>query len=421
MAGHESTEARGHEGAGRDIEEDERRYGISRQNLGDWLVIIDESHVTIPQINAMFNGDKQRKDVLVEHGFRLPSALDNRPLRFEEFESMTPRIVYVSATPGKYELEKCAGVIAEQVIRPTGLLDPVVEIRPAQGQVTDLVEACRERVADGDRVLVTALTKRLCEDLTNYLAKQDLRVRYLHSEIDTLERVEIITDLRAGEFDILVGVNLLREGLDMPEVSLVCILDADKEGYLRSATSLIQQMGRAARNDRARVILYADRMTPSMTAAIEETERRREKQLAYNEANGITPQTIRKSIRRGIEAELKSRRKARDAVESDEPMVEADQLVSILEGEMLEAAESMEFEKAATLRDQMKKVQEVIEAERGTREPDDDAPVLLRRSEIERALGGKGRGSGRKKRRSKTGRPGGSASAHRSKSRRPGR
>ncbi|MEL6330549.1 MAG: excinuclease ABC subunit UvrB [Planctomycetota bacterium] len=421
VAGHESTEARGHEGAGRDIEEDERRYGISRQNLGDWLVIIDESHVTIPQINAMFNGDKQRKDVLVEHGFRLPSALDNRPLRFEEFESMTPRIVYVSATPGKYELEKCAGVIAEQVIRPTGLLDPVVEIRPAQGQVTDLVEACRERVADGDRVLVTALTKRLCEDLTNYLAKQDLRVRYLHSEIDTLERVEIITDLRAGEFDILVGVNLLREGLDMPEVSLVCILDADKEGYLRSATSLIQQMGRAARNDRARVILYADRMTPSMTAAIEETERRREKQLAYNEANGITPQTIRKSIRRGIEAELKSRRKARDAVESDEPMVEADQLVSILEGEMLEAAESMEFEKAATLRDQMKKVQEVIEAERGTREPDDDAPVLLRRSEIERALGGKGRGSGRKKRRSKTGRPGGSASAHRSKSRRPGR
>ena len=433
---------------GRDAREDEQRYGVSRQNQGDWLVIIDESHVTIPQINAMFNGDKHRKDVLVEHGFRLPSALDNRPLRFEEFEAMVPRAVYVSATPAPYELDKCGGEVIEQVIRPTGLLDPEVEVRPAREQVADLLEACRERIGMGDRVLVTALTKRLCEDLTEYLAKQGLRVRYLHSEIDTLERVEIITALRSGEFDVLVGVNLLREGLDMPEVSLVCILDADKEGYLRSSTSLIQQMGRAARNENARVILYADTMTRAMRAAIEETERRRAKQIEYNRAHGITPRTIRKDIRRGMEAELKSRRRARDSVESDEPLVSADELVSQLESEMLEAAEEMQFEKAASLRDQMRKVQELIDSKRderggagadarngseaaagsesdtgstadgGDRGPASGAasePIMIRRSEIEKAIRG-GSQTKRKKRR-KTGQ----ASSHRSSSRRPGR
>jgi len=402
---------------GRDAREDEQRYGVSRQNQGDWLVIIDESHVTIPQINAMFNGDKHRKDVLVEHGFRLPSALDNRPLRFEEFEAMVPRAVYVSATPGPYELNKCEGEVIEQVIRPTGLLDPVIEVRPAREQVADLLEACRERIETGDRVLVTALTKRLCEDLTEYLSKQGLRVRYLHSEIETLERVEIITGLRAGEFDVLVGVNLLREGLDMPEVSLVCILDADKEGYLRSSTSLIQQMGRAARNEKARVILYADTMTKAMAAAIEETERRRAKQVAYNEAHGITPTTIRKGIRRGIESELKSRRRARDAVETDEPLVGADDLVAQLESEMLEAAEEMKFERAASLRDQMRKVQELIEARRseiGDGDGDGDE-IMLRRSEIEKAIKG-GPQKGRRKKRAT-----GQASAHRSKSRGAGR
>ncbi|MAY73550.1 MAG: excinuclease ABC subunit B [Phycisphaerae bacterium] len=396
-------------GIGRDVEEDQRRYGITRENAGDWLLIIDESHVTMPQIHAMFNGDKARKTVLVEHGFRLPSALDNRPLKFEEFEAMVPRVLYVSATPGSYELERTEGVVAEQVIRPTGLLDPVVEVRPAQGQVADMIEACRERIEMGDRVLVTALTKRLCEDLTNYLSQQGLRVRYLHSEIDTLERVEIITDLRAGEFDVLVGVNLLREGLDMPEVSLVCILDADKEGYLRSATSLIQQMGRAARNERARVILYADQMTPSMQAAMDETERRREKQLAYNAEHGITPQTIRKDIRRGIESELKARRQARQRAEDNEPAVDARLLMNEFEAEMFEAAEAMQFEKAAGLRDQMVKVRELIEAEEAARgaedvEPEEiGAPVMVRRSEIEALISGKRRGP---KKRQRTGKPG---------------
>ncbi|USN98859.1 MAG: excinuclease ABC subunit UvrB [Phycisphaeraceae bacterium] len=390
---------------GRDVKEDERRYGVSRQNAGDWLLIIDESHVTVPQVRAMFNGDKARKTVLVDHGFRLPSALDNRPLTFEEFEAMIPTVVYVSATPSAYELEQTGGDIVEQVIRPTGLVDPEIEVRPAKGQVPDLLERCRERIEAGERVLVTALTKRLCEDLTNYLADQGLRVRYLHSEIDTLERVEIITDLRAGEFDVLVGVNLLREGLDMPEVSLVCILDADKEGYLRSATSLIQTMGRAARNVNAKVVMYADTMTDSMKEAIEETERRRAKQAAYNEAHGITPRTIEKGIRRGIETELKARRKAREAAETDETPVDAEELVGALEADMLEAAEAFEFEKAATLRDQMLRVKEIIKAERETREGEADGPVMLRRGEIERAIGG-GRPSKTKKgkKRGKTGR-----------------
>ena len=351
-----------------------------RPNYRDWLLIVDESHVTLPQIRAMFNGDRARKDVLVEHGFRLPSALDNRPLRFEEFESIVPQILFVSATPGPYELQVCAGEVAEQVIRPTGLVDPTVEVRPARGQVADLVDRCRERAEQGERVLVTALTKRLCEDLTNYLDRQGLRVRYLHSEIDTLERVVILTELREGAFDILVGVNLLREGLDLPEVSMVCILDADKEGYLRSATSLIQQMGRAARNANSTVIMYADQMTPSMRAAIEETERRRVKQLAYNAEHGITPTTIQKSIRRGIETELKARKKAREAVESHEPALDAQLLLAELENDMREAAESLEFEKAATLRDQLQKVRDLI----ATADPD-EGQVTIRRSELEKS------------------------------------
>jgi excinuclease ABC subunit B len=320
--------------------------------VGDWLLIVDESHVTVPQVRAMFNGDRARKTVLVEHGFRLPSAMDNRPLRFEEFETVVPRVLYVSATPGPYELEKVGGEVAEQVIRPTGLLDPTIEIRPAKGQVPDLIERCVERVARGERVIVTALTKRLCEDLTLFLHEKGLRVRYLHSDIETLERLEILTDLRRGEFDVLVGVNLLREGLDLPEVSLVGILDADKEGFLRSATSLIQQIGRAARNVNAHVVMYADAMTPSMRLAIEETERRRAKQEAFNRANGITPQTIQKAIRRGIERELKAGRTAREAVKSAEPEFDTAELVRQLEDEMLEAAGKMEFELAAKLRDQ---------------------------------------------------------------------
>jgi excinuclease ABC subunit B len=329
-----------------------------RPNFRDWLCIIDESHVTLPQVHAMYNGDQQRKKVLVEHGFRLPSALDNRPLRFEEFQSVVPQLLFVSATPGPYELERTGGEVAEQVIRPTGLVDPIIEVKPAQGQVADLVQNCQARVSKGERVLVTALTKRLCEDLTSYLDQKGLRVRYLHSEIETLERVEILTALRKGDFDVLVGVNLLREGLDLPEVSLVCILDADKEGFLRSPTSLIQQMGRAARNVNALVIMYADKMTPAMDAAIKETERRRAKQVAYNAEHGITPKTIVKAIRQGLEQELKARRTARDAVAESEEVFEREELVRVLEEEMLAAAESMEFEKAARLRDQAKAIKE---------------------------------------------------------------
>jgi excinuclease ABC subunit B len=381
---------------GRDAEEDARRFGVTRQNAGDWILIVDESHVSIPQIRAMFAGDKARKDVLVEHGFRLPSALDNRPIRFEEFEAMTPQVLYVSATPAAYELEKTGGEIVELIIRPTGLIDPEIEIRPATGQVPDLMERCRERVDRGDRVLITALTKRLCEDLTNYLANNGFRVRYLHSDIETLDRIEILTGLRAGEFDILVGVNLLREGLDLPEVSLVCILDADKEGYLRSATSLIQLMGRAARNVDAKVVLYADQTTGSMRQAIDETERRRTRQLAYNEEHGIIPQTIRKSIRRGIESELKARRKAREATAEAEPVIDARQLVLALEEEMIDAAQEMAFEKAAQLRDQLQHVRSMLEAH----DPGED--VFVRRSEIEEALG-VGRSKPTKKKRGKPG------------------
>jgi excinuclease ABC subunit B len=361
------------------LEQPERHlYRLTRRPERDWLLIIDESHVTLPQVRAMYNGDQMRKQVLVDHGFRLPSALDNRPLKFEEFESVVPQVVFVSATPGDYELAKVGGEVAEQVIRPTGLLDPTIEVRPAKGQVPDLLARVKERVAKGARVLVTALTKRLCEDLTNYLHEQGVRVRYLHSEIETLERLEILTDLRKGEFDCLVGVNLLREGLDLPEVSLVAILDADKEGFLRSGRSLIQLIGRAARNADAHVVMYADAMTPSMNDAISETQRRRDKQLAYNAANNITPRTIIKAIRTGMERELAATRTARSASKLAEPQFEVQELVRTLEGEMLEAAAAMEFEKAARLRDQVKQLREGKGAAHGKAPTD-----KLRRSDLD--------------------------------------
>jgi len=344
--------------AGTDLAEPKHLWRVVKKPKRDWLMIIDESHVTMPQVRAMFNGDKARKTVLVEHGFRLPSAMDNRPLRFEEFELVVPQVVFVSATPGPYELEKTGGEIAEQVIRPTGLLDPEITVKPAQGQVADLVERCRARVASKERVLVTALTKRLCEDLTLYLHQQGLKVRYLHSEIETLDRIEILNDLRRGEFDVLVGVNLLREGLDLPEVSLVAILDADKEGFLRSARSLIQLIGRAARNVSGEVVMYADIMTPSMQTAIGETERRRVKQRAYNVTHGITPTTIVKAIRTGMEVELRASRTAREVIKVAEPEYEVNELVRELEEEMLAAAEGLEFEKAARLRDQINAIKD---------------------------------------------------------------
>ena len=338
--------------------DDERR--AKRPNVDDWLIIIDESHVTLPQVRAMFNGDRMRKETLVEHGFRLSSALDNRPMRFEEFERMAPQLLFVSATPGPYELERTGGEIAEQVIRPTGLLDPQVEVKPAGGQVPDLLEECKAVVTRGERVLVTALTKRLCEDLAAYLDQNGLKTRYLHSDIETLERLEILTDLREGAFDVLVGVNLLREGLDLPEVSLVAILDADKEGFLRSPTSLIQLMGRAARNVNGRVVMYADKVTPAMQNAIDETDRRREKQTTYNEKMGITPETVRKQIRRGIEMQLRARKTAREAAGSAEEAFDIAELLREIEAEMIEAAQSLEFEKAARLRDQARKLKERI-------------------------------------------------------------
>jgi excinuclease ABC subunit B len=358
-----------------------------RPNFRDWLLIIDESHVTVPQVRAMFNGDRARKTVLVEHGFRLPSALDNRPLRFEEFESIVPQVLFVSATPGSYELEKVKGEVAEQVIRPTGLLDPEIEVKPAKGQVADLLEQCKRCVDKGERVIVTALTKRLCEDLAHYIDQKGLKVRYLHSDIETLDRVQILTDLRLGNFDVLVGVNLLREGLDLPEVSLVCILDADKEGFLRSPTSLIQQMGRAARHVNARVILYADHMTPAMQAAMEETERRRKKQTAYNAEHGITPRTVEKAIRRGLDAELKGRRTAREVVETHEPEVELAELIATMNEEMLKAAQELQFEKAAGLRDQVQRLKKRQDEAAKT-----GGSTKLRRSEVDSGSARRGRG-----------------------------
>ncbi|HEY5703929.1 MAG TPA: helicase-related protein, partial [Gammaproteobacteria bacterium] len=327
------------------------------------LLIVDESHVTIPQLGGMYRGDRSRKENLVEYGFRLPSALDNRPLRFEEFSAMAPQTIYVSATPGPYEREH-SGQIIEQVVRPTGLVDPAVEVRPVATQVDDLLSEINLRVEANERVLVTTLTKRMAEDLTEYLAEHGVRVRYLHSDIDTVERVEIIRDLRLGEFDVLVGINLLREGLDMPEVSLVAVLDADKEGFLRSETSLIQTVGRAARNINGKAILYAEKMTGSMQRAIEETERRRNKQTEFNVAHGITPAGVKKAITdimEGAYSEGRGRKKwAKVAEEVPDYLGEPPELllkrIKQLEEQMYRHARDLEFEEAARLRDQIHEI-----------------------------------------------------------------
>jgi excinuclease ABC subunit B len=323
----------------------------------DFLLFVDESHVTVPQVRGMFAGDHNRKVTLVEHGFRLPCALDNRPLKFDEWQQRVNQVVFVSATPGPYELEQTGGEVVEQVIRPTGLLDPELEVCPARSQVPHLLELIRQRAAAGERVLVTTLTKRLAEDLAAYFDKQDVRCKWLHSELDAFERVELLRELRQGQFDVLVGVNLLREGLDLPEVSLVAILDADKEGFLRSETSLIQTIGRSARNVNAKVILYADQVTESMRRAIEETRRRRELQRRYNAEHGITPETIRKSIRGGIEAAAAAHAESNAAVGlADETQYITEEFLSELEAEMYAAAEALEFERAAALRDRIQQM-----------------------------------------------------------------
>ncbi len=329
----------------------------------DWLLIIDESHVTVPQIGGMYEGDRSRKTVLVEHGFRLPSALDNRPLRFAEFESMMPRTVFVSATPADYEMSQTGGVVVEQVIRPTGLVDPVLEVRPSRGQIDDLLAEIRKAVGRSQRVLVTTLTKRMAEDLTDYLLEAGVRVRYLHSDIDTIERIDILRGLRLREFDVLVGINLLREGLDLPEVSLVAILDADKEGFLRSERSLIQTAGRSARNLDGRVILYADSITGSMRRAIDETGRRREKQLAYNAQHGITPRSIEKSIDDIMLTTAVADAHGREEEDPAESLAHAlegmdrEEMIEVLAREMRKAADALEFERAASLRDKIEELQ----------------------------------------------------------------
>jgi len=323
----------------------------------DFLMIVDESHVAIPQIRGMYAGDRSRKETLVKYGFRLPSALDNRPLRFDEWESLVKQVLLVSATPSEYELNKCHGKVVEQIIRPTGLLDPIVRILPAKTQVKDLLQQIRKRVDKKERVLVTTLTKRLAEDLSEYIKEEGLKGMYLHSEFNAIERVEILQDLRLGKFDVVVGVNLLREGLDLPEVSLVAILDADKEGFLRSETSLIQTIGRTARNVNAEVILYADEVTQSMQRAMDETERRRKIQHEHNKQNNITPQTIRKGIRKSIEDESASKKIARQMVKEDEAEYVTQEYIRELEEDMLQAARDLNFEKAAEIRDRVLKLQ----------------------------------------------------------------
>lgn len=338
----------------------------------DGLLVIDESHVTVPQIGGMYRGDRARKETLVEYGFRLPSALDNRPMKFEEFEALAPQTIYVSATPGAYELDKSGGEVVDQVVRPTGLLDPIIEVRPVATQVDDLLSEIRLRTAINERVLVTTLTKRMAEDLTEYLEEHGERVRYLHSDIDTVERMEIIRDLRLGEFDVLVGINLLREGLDMPEVSLVAILDADKEGFLRSERSLIQTIGRAARNVNGKAILYGDKITPSMAKAIGETERRREKQQRYNEEHGIVPQGLNKKVVDILQlgqSLAKTKAKGRGKAKAVEPAglsgvdmtpKALQQKIHELEGQMMQHAQNLEFEEAAQIRDQLHQLRELF-------------------------------------------------------------
>jgi len=339
----------------------------------DYLLIVDESHVTIPQIRGMYNGDRSRKEVLVEYGFRLPSAMDNRPLKFEEYDELTNQVIYVSATPADYEFMRSSGTFVEQVIRPTGLLDPEIEIRPVKGQIDDLIGEIRKRVVLKERILVTTLTKKMAEDLTDYLDKLKIKVRYIHSEVEALERVEIIRDLRIGDFDVLVGVNLLREGLDLPEVSLVAIIDADKEGFLRSERSLMQTAGRTARNVNGRVIMYADKVTESMRKTIEETIRRRKLQTEYNEANDITPTTIYKSVEEIMNATSIADVRKRDLEKEDatflkvaEPVIrymsndQRKELLDQMTEEMLSAAKDLEFERAANMRDEIEKMKKLI-------------------------------------------------------------
>ncbi|QIE45957.1 excinuclease ABC subunit UvrB [Pseudohalocynthiibacter aestuariivivens] len=361
------------------------------------IVFADESHVSVPQIGGMYKGDYRRKFTLAEHGFRLPSCMDNRPLKFEEWDAMRPQSVFVSATPAKWEIEQTGGVFTEQVIRPTGLLDPVVEIRPVETQVDDLLDEVRKVAADGYRTLVTTLTKRMAEDLTEYMHEQGIRVRYMHSDIDTIERIEILRDLRLGAFDVLIGINLLREGLDIPECGLVAILDADKEGFLRSETSLIQTIGRAARNAEGRVIMYADRITGSMERALGETDRRRAKQIAYNEEHGITPATIKKNVEDILQGLYKGDVDMNRVTAKVEKPMHGGNLAAHLEGlraEMRKAAENLEFEEAARLRDEVKRLEAVDLAI-------SDDP-LARQSVVEDAVATATKGRGR----STAGRPG---------------
>lgn len=337
----------------------EKPYTLMDFFPDDFLIIVDESHVTVPQVRGMYAGDRSRKLSLIDNGFRLPSAYDNRPLNFNEFEENINQILFVTATPGPYEIEHST-TIAEQIIRPTGLLDPIIEVRPINNQIDNLVGEINSITEKGERVLITTLTKKMSEDLTNYLKDIGIKVKYLHSDIDTLERIEIIRDLRLGKFDVLVGINLLREGLDIPEVSLVAILDADKEGFLRSETSLIQTIGRAARNSNGKVIMYADKITRSMQSAIEETKRRREIQMHYNEVNNIVPTTIQKGIRKGIEATVVADEEAvyGDINENNEDSIR--ESIENLKVEMMEAAQNLQFERAAQLRDKIKELEDKL-------------------------------------------------------------
>ena len=337
----------------------EKPYTLMDFFPDDYLIIVDESHLTVPQVIVMYAGDRSRKTSLIDNGFRLPSAYDNRPLNFDEFEENINQILFVTATPGSYELEHST-TIAEQIIRPTGLLDPIVEVRPINNQIDDLVVEINKVIEKDERVLITTLTKKMSEDLTNYLKEIGIKVKYLHSDIDTLERVEIIRDLRLGKFDVLVGINLLREGLDIPEVSLVAILDADKEGFLRSETSLIQTIGRAARNSEGKVIMYADKITRSMESAIAETKRRREIQMLYNEEHNITPTTIKKKVRDAIEATVVADEETIYGIKETDNVEEIKENIAALQAEMMEAAQNLQFERAAELRDKIKQLEERI-------------------------------------------------------------